>query len=127
MAIAYSEDLRKRAVGLVEKGRKIEVVAKLLNIGRTSLYRWVKQKQEKGSLASKKEWQKGYGNKIPDLEKLKEFVQVNKGMTAVAMADFWQVSIKTMCKWLKRIGFTRKKNPMAMSSGMKKVVSYTWK
>ncbi len=85
MAIAYSEDLRKRAVGLVEKGRKIEVVAKLLNIGRTSLYRWVKQKQEKGSLAPKKEWQKGYGNKIPDLEKLKEFVQVNKGMTAVAM------------------------------------------
>ncbi|MBA3752542.1 helix-turn-helix domain-containing protein, partial [Candidatus Dependentiae bacterium] len=42
MAIAYSEDLRKRAVALIEDGKKIEKVAKLLNIARSTLFRWVR-------------------------------------------------------------------------------------
>ncbi len=49
MTIAYSEDLRERAVALVERGRKVAVVAKLVQIGVTTLYRWV-AKRKKGYL-----------------------------------------------------------------------------
>nr|MBA3752522.1 helix-turn-helix domain-containing protein [Candidatus Dependentiae bacterium] len=59
MAIAYSEDLRKRVVALIEDGKKIEKVAKLLNIARSTLFRRVRQKHNEGSLAPKKDWRKG--------------------------------------------------------------------
>ncbi|MBA3751521.1 helix-turn-helix domain-containing protein [Candidatus Dependentiae bacterium] len=128
MAIAYSEDLRKRAVSLIESGKKIEKVAKLLNIARSTLFRWVRQKKTEGSLTPKKDWRKGYGNKIPDLEKFEQFVKENQGLTATAMAEKWgSISVRVFCKWLKRIGFTRKKKPTIISSGMKKNVSYIWK
>jgi len=69
MAIAYSEDLRKRAVALVIRGRKPTAVAKMLLVGIATLYRWLAKKEKGESLAPKKDWRKGYGNKIPDLEK----------------------------------------------------------
>ncbi len=128
MALAYSEDLRKRAVALIEDGKKIEKVAKLLHIARSTLFRWVRQKHNEGSLAPKKDWRKGYGNKIPDLEKFEQFVKDNHGMTATAMAAKWgSISVRVFCKWLKRTGFTRKKKATVISSGMKKNVSYIWK
>ncbi|MBA2306656.1 transposase [Candidatus Dependentiae bacterium] len=125
MAIAYSEDLRKRAVGLVKRGRKVVAVAKLLQIGPATLFRWVAKKEKGESLAPKKEWRKGYGNKIPDLNKFKQFAEENQGMTAAAMAEkLGNITSKTVCKWLKRIGFTRKKKVMVTASGMKKIVVY---
>ena len=128
MAIAYSEDLRERAVGLVKRGKKIETVAKLLQIGIATLYRWVAKKQNGESLSPKKDWHKGYGNKIPDLVVFEQFVKENQGMTATAMAEKWgNISLKTMCKWLNRINFTRKKKAMATSKGTKKNAVYIQK
>ncbi len=69
-------------------------------------------KDRKGeSLAPKKDWRKGHSNKTPDLDKFKEFAQENQGLTATAMAEkLGNLSVKTVCKWLKGIGFTRKKS-----------------
>jgi transposase len=128
MSIAYSEDLRERAVALVKRGKRIDTVAKLLQIGVPTLYRWVAKKKKGDSLAPKKDWRKGYGNKIPNLEAFKQFVEENHGMTAAAMAVKWgNISPKTMCKWLGRIGFTRKKKVMATSNGMRKTALFIWK
>jgi len=49
-------------------------------------------------------------------------------MTATAMAEKWGgISLKTICKWLKRIDFTRKKKAMDISKETKKNVVYIWK
>jgi transposase len=123
MGIAYSEDLRERAVALVKRGKKVYIVAKLLQIGVPTLYRWVAKGKKGESLAPKKDWRKGYGNKIPDLDAFKQFVEENQGMTATSMAEKWgNISLKTMCKWLGRINFTRKKKAMATLKGTKKNV-----
>ncbi len=46
------------------------------------------RKKKKGiSLTTKKNWRKGYGNKITDLDKLKRFAEENQGMTATSMAE----------------------------------------
>ncbi len=110
MSIAYSEDLRKRAVALVKRGRKIDSVVKLLNRVVATLFQRATKDRKGESLAPKKDWRKGHSNKIPDLDKFKEFAQENQGLTATAMAEkLGNISLKTVGKWLKRIGFTRKK------------------
>ena len=125
MALAYSEDLRKRAVNLVENGKDAAEVAKLLSIGRATVYLWLARKRTEGTIAPRKGWHKGHSNKITDLEEFKRFVEENQGMTAVAMAEKWgNISAKTMCKWLKRIGFTRKKKLITTSNKTKKAVLY---
>ncbi|NES86456.1 MAG: helix-turn-helix domain-containing protein, partial [Moorea sp. SIO2B7] len=54
MAIAYSEDLRIRAIDLRETGMSISQVSRLLKISRPTLYRWVEQFEKTGSTAPRK-------------------------------------------------------------------------
>lgn len=128
MAIAYSEDLRKKAMNLVDAGSKVADVAKMLDISEVSLYRWKKQRDIQGSLAPKKDWRKGYGHKISDLEKFRKFAEENQGLTAVEMATKWgNITPKTIRKFLHRIGFSQKKRLMVTKNGVKKNVEYIWK
>lgn len=127
MAIPYSEDLRKKAMKLVDSGKKVEKVAKILDIAPVSLYRWKKQRETIGSLAPKKDWRKGHGHKIPDLEKFKAFAEENKGLTAIEMAEKWgNITPKTIRKFLHRIGFSQKKRLTGTKNSAKKNVKYIW-
>jgi len=127
MAMAYSEDLRKAALSLIDSGKELEDVAVLLKISRASLFLWMKLRRETGSVAPKKDWRKGHGHKISDLEKLKKFADQNQGLTAVEMAEKWGgLTPKTMRKWLGRIGYTQKKRVMVTKNEMKKGVKHIW-
>ncbi|MBA3751683.1 hypothetical protein H0X06_02680 [Candidatus Dependentiae bacterium] len=62
-----------------------------------------RHKQNEGSLAPKKDWRKGYDNKILDLKKFEQFVKDNQGMAATAMAEKWcSISVKLLIKRLKK-------------------------
>jgi len=127
MARAYSEDLRIRALSLIDAGKKIEKVAAILSISRASLYLWLKRRRETGSIAPKKNWQNGHGNKFTDLEELKKFAEENQGLSAVEMAEKWGgLTPKTMRKWLHRIGYTQKKRALGTKNEMKKTVKFIW-
>ena len=127
MAVAYSEDLRKTALNLIDGGKEVEDVAVLFKISRASLFLWIKLRRETGSLAPKKDWRKGHGNKISDLEELKKFADENQGLTAVEMAEKWGgLTPETMRKWLGRIGYTQKKRVTGTKKEMKKSVKYIW-
>lgn len=127
MAVAYSEDLRKTALNLIDSGKEVEEVVSLLKISRASLFLWMKLRRETGSVAPKKDWRKGHGHKISDLEKLKEFADENQGLTAIEMAEKWGgLTPKTMRKWLGRIGYTQKKRVMVTKKEMKKSVKLIW-
>ena len=128
MRKAYSDDIRRRGIEFVEEGRSPKEVAKLLKINRSTIYLWIKKKREEGILVAKKNWQKGWGNKIVDLEQFKEFVEKNQGMTAIEMAkELGNITGKTVCKWLNRIGFTRKKRLTGTKNGKKKIGDFIWK
>ena len=48
--MAHAIQIRKRAVELLEEGHTQEVVAKLLNVGTTSIKRWKNQISEYGDI-----------------------------------------------------------------------------
>lgn len=127
MANPYSEEIRKKALSMVEKGLSVLEVVKLLDISKSSLYLWQKQLREDNTLAPKKDWRKGHSSKVTDLEVFRKFAEENEGLSAKEMADKWgNISKKTICKWLHRIGFTRKKRLTVTQKEAKKNAEFIW-
>jgi transposase len=125
---AYPEWFRKKALDLVDGGTKVDDVADLLKISRSTIYLWRKTRKRTGSFAPASKWQVGHSNKIVDLEKFEKFALENKDLSAVEMAKTWgEVSPKTIRKYLHKIGFTVKKKLLITKNEMKKSVKNTWK
>jgi transposase len=111
MGIAYSYDLRIRAINLINSGTKINKVAKLLDIGRSTLHTWLAQSRKGLDIKPKTSWQRGYGHKITDLEKFKEFVDKNSDSTITELAEKWGMAKRsTIYRALKKIGYSKKKD-----------------
>lgn len=121
MAKAYDYDLRIRAIKLIDSGLPITDVHILLNISRDTLYAWIKLKARSGDLISRKPGRKGSSHKVKDLAKFKEFVQINADKTQTELAALWPIPIAqtTIGRYLRKIGFTLKKRPMATVSETK--------
>jgi transposase-like protein len=49
MAIAYSQDLRQRALNLINSGLSVTQVSRILDISRPTLYKWQHKFQTTGS------------------------------------------------------------------------------
>ena len=124
----YSEDLRIRAIKLVEEeGTSVINVAQLLRIGQATLYVWLARKRNEGTIKARKNWRLGHSHKIKNWQEFKEFVDDNSGLTAIQMAERWgDVTPKTIRLWLHKIGYCRKKRPMATRNAMKKSGKYIW-
>ena len=127
MPIGHSKDLRERTLNLIERGTKITQVAKLLEISRASIYRWIDHRETRGTLEPMKNYQKGHSHKVKDQEAFKDFVKQNQGLSAIQMSDkLGDMTPKTVRLWLKRVGFTRKKRLTATKNEVKKSVIYIW-
>jgi transposase len=121
MASAYSEDLRVRALDLLESGWQITKVSQVLNISRPTLYRWKQQVELTGSTAPKKSLPPPRPSKIRDRDKFQEFVDINGDKTQEELAQLWgNVSRHTISRALKKLGYTRKKKPMVIKRDLKK-------
>ena len=122
MAIAYSEDLRIRALDQIGKGISISQVSRLLRISRPTLYRWKQQLEQTGAIAANKSVPPPQPSKIRDWDKFKEFVDIHSDKTQKELAQLWgNVSHHTISRGLKKLGYTRKKKPMVIKSGVKKL------
>ena len=73
MSKAYSIDLRERVLEHLEKGTRKEASA-LFQVGIATVYRWIKQKKEKGHVRPKK---KKYAYKKLDDRNLKMSIEEN--------------------------------------------------
>ena len=112
MPVAYSLDLREKAITAIDRGEKKSHVSRTLKISRNTLDLWLKRREETGSLAPKTPAQKGPTPKINDLVAFKQFATEHGHLTARRMAELWPepISDVTLGKALKRIEFTRKKD-----------------
>jgi transposase len=72
MPIPYSNDLRDKVIDLLKKGKKQSDVAKLLNIDKSTIYRWNIRYKKEGNCNFK-----GYNNN-QDKRRIRDTDKINK-------------------------------------------------
>ena len=113
---AYSEDLRERVLGAVDRGDRREDVAKRFEVSVPTIERWVRLKRETGGLARRP---------VPGPVAVKTAglpaalparLAEQADATLAEQCAWWQaasgrrVSAATMSRALARLGWTRKKS-----------------
>jgi RNA polymerase sigma factor (sigma-70 family) len=106
----------------IERGYRVS--AKLSNFSRLSrdtIDRWLMRRHVTGSVKAAQGYQQGHSHRIKDWDEFRAFAQKHGDKTQSEMAQLWQgqMSKRTMCRALARIGWTRKKRLMATENGMK--------
>ena len=111
MAVAYSKDLRERALRLMASGMSISRVSRLLDVSRPTLYKWGNQVEQTGRVEAQPPRPPIPHQKIEDWQAFREFVAQHGELTTSEMAQKWgNISRHTIGRGLRKIGYTRKKN-----------------
>lgn len=104
--MAYSVDLRERALSFIESGNSITSTMKVFGVGRSTLNRWIQKKNNGESLKDpppRRPWKK------IDPEKLKELVKLHPDWDLNELAKEMRVSANSIWNAFKRLKITRKK------------------
>lgn len=119
---AYSYDLRRKVVEAIDEGMGKTPASQIFKISRNTINLWMRRREETGDYSAKSGYPKGYGKKIKDLEKFREFAQKHGSQTQKEMAQAWEekISDKTIGKALSQMGFTRKKKHTDIEKGTKR-------
>jgi transposase len=120
MARAYSEDLRGRALDMVDKGHTLREVSETLQLGLTTIKRWVSMWRTENRRTAKTGYQKGHSHKLKDVEKLKEIMALHPDKTLKEIGNMLPVpcAAETVRRGLKRLGMTYKKKSFITNNGM---------
>ena len=112
MPAPYSYDLRTKAIAAVKRGEGKTEVSRLFNISRNTLDLWLKREEQDGDYEAITSYQQGYGHKIQDWQKFREFIQQHGDKTQAQLAKLWgdNVSQQNMSAALRKIGVSRKKD-----------------
>ena len=119
--MAYSLDMRQRALELLKEGKAKTEVSKVLGVGRTSLLRWEKR-ESKGELAATYPKERG-GFRVDD-EKLKAYVAKNPDAYQAEIAEAIGAKENTVCKALHRLKLSRKKRLPSIEKEMRKSAAH---
>jgi transposase len=118
----YSYDIRQKVIQAITlDGFKIIEASEMFDISCNTISLWLKRQAETGDCQARPYHPPGNGHKITDWDKFRKFAQEYGQKTQVEMAELWEgeISDRTISRALKKIGFTRKKRPMATVSGMR--------
>lgn len=124
--MALSFDLRKRVIEAVDNGIAITKIAKIFQVSRRVIYKWLVLRKTTGSIKAKAGYQKGHSHKITDWDQFKIFVESKKQCSIpqmmVAWKEFTGVSISQPVMWrcLQKINYTSKKKVSTMLKPIKK-------
>jgi transposase len=127
MGKAISEDLRSRVLKMYRGGKTATETASHYGVCARSVYRWDKQEKETGTLVSGRV-RSGRKSKIVIDKRFEEFAKATAHKTLQAMADHWNsqaeehVSQMAMCRAVKKLGYTRKKD-VSLQRGLPKKAS----
>ena len=116
----YSYDLRIRVVAAVEKGMDVKEARHTFGVHRDTITAWLARKEATGDVQAKAGYQRGHSHKITNPEQFKAFVAAQGEATVEELAEAWG-GVKRMTIWrqLRKLGYTHKKRPFAIPSGMK--------
>jgi transposase len=121
MPAPYSYDLRIKAIESVRRGERKIDVCRMFHISRNTLNLWLKREQETGDCKANVDFQKGYGHKITEWERFRQFVNEHGGKTQGEMAKVWgeNVTQQNISNALRKIGISRKKKHTAIKNETK--------
>lgn len=118
----YSHDLRERALALVEGGQSRRAVARMLNLGVSTVINWSKRQEVTGSFAAQKvgghrqalllsqrDWLLARVSAAPDL--------TIRALRAELAQQGTTVSVDTVWRFLMAQGLTFKKNTARLGAG----------
>ena len=123
---AYSVDLRERVVQAVEKGYSRTEIIKLFGVSRATIKRYLKQWREKGDVNVKPIPGRPSKKFAPLQAGLLSQLQAYPDATLEMHCQMWeqehglQVSITTMGRAIRRVGWTRKKRRWVPLNGAKR-------
>lgn len=123
MSNAYSYDLRQKVIEAIElDGLKKSEASELFHLSRNTIDQWLQRKAATGDYRAKVYRPSGGTAKITDWEAFRTFAYAHQGKTQAEMAALWPepISQRTISRALQKIGFTRKKRPMATGSGTRR-------
>ena len=109
-----STDLRQRVVETYEKTKNKRQVCFTFNIARTTLDRWLKLKQQTGSLAQQ-DWKHGPDTLIQDWDAFTAFVKQSKFDTIKQLVPLYEqcfaepIHYERLRRAMRKIGWTNKK------------------
>ena len=106
--MAYSADLRNKALNYYEQCKNISQTAATFNLSRTTLYLWIRLKKQTGSL---KHQVTGLNAVKLDRQKLAQYVGQHQDAYLHEIAKHFDCTAATVCYALKQLGMTRKKRP----------------
>ena len=106
----YPIELTERVMRAVNGGMRITEASKTFDVGRATIYRWKERLRERGTLQHKVGYQKGHSHKIPSLKEFQDFVDKHSDKNQTEMANLLGVAQRTVSHWMRKIGYTRKKN-----------------
>lgn len=108
MSNAYSLDLRQRAVAYVLEGGQRTVACHIFQIGRDTLYRWIRQYQAEGEVAPKLRGK--YVSRKLDDAVVAQYIAAHPDATLEELGEVFRVSAVAIWKACHRLQITRKKN-----------------
>ena len=107
----YSIDLKEKVINALESGYTATSISQTFDISRKTIFNWQKKLKETGTMEPEKFGRKDLSGKIQDLEEFRKFVEEKPDRSSTELAKDWgDISSSTIRKYLKRIGFTNKKN-----------------
>lgn len=121
MPTPYSYDLRQKLLAALDSGMSKSEASRVFTLSRNTIDLWLKRREETGDVQAKQGYQQGSRQKITDWEQFRQFIWMHGSKTQAEMAQIWEgdISRRTVGRALHKIGFTRKKRPMAIVNGTK--------
>lgn len=116
MTKAYSTDLREKVLEFLEKDNNKRKASELFGIDRSTIYRWIKKKEEAGSLAPIR---REYTYRKIDYDKLKQHVEANPDAFLFEIAQHFSVTLQAIFYALKKLKITLKKRQRHTRKGVK--------
>ena len=110
--MAYSMDLRERAVSALGGGQTLTAVAERLSVSRTAVRDW-RDRARNGELQPRAPGPKGPVKLTPaDEQRIREAVTSKPGITAKQLIPLLSVHVveSTVCRALKRLGLSLKRS-----------------
>lgn len=122
---AYSSDLREKILAQVDAGMSKARTARTFGVGRTTVNRYLRRRRETGSLDRSPVPGRTPTIRPDQREALRAQVAAHPTAILVEQCDLWEashqvrVSISTMSREIRRLGFTRKKGRWVPPNAMK--------
>ena len=108
---SYSTDLRSRVVDYLKEGAQQKVTAQFFKVSRSTVSRWWLIYQASGEVKAKA---RGGSKGRIDPESLQRYVETHGDKRLVDISHHFGVSICSIYKRLKKLGYTYKKKPSPM-------------